>query len=274
MRLILAVISAAAVGLAAAGCQKKVENEVDQEALDQIAETVEAELNAPATAIVTLLSKAAEASQVGGDALVIGFDNKTIPVDWWLYRHGYVQMYGLMSVGRPALGVTQRARDEVAKGEPQWFSAEVGEPTRVDCATPDAVAGAGCEVEIPVTASLTDAGRAAIGEATLAPFNVIALVAPKEDGGWQVNEFRSDAADPADLGLNAILGPEAARGAARMAALSEMNDRAALTPEGQRQTPQETYAGPLPPVAEQPTIEAVRGGQPLGIEIPGRGVRP
>ena len=103
--------------LALAGCQKKAVNEVDQEALDQIAIQVETDLNAPGTAILAVLRKAADQSQVGGDALQIGIEGVNYPIDWWLYRHGYVQLYGQLSIGRPALGVTQKARDEFAKGD-------------------------------------------------------------------------------------------------------------------------------------------------------------
>lgn len=268
MRLKPIFLCAVVLSLVVAGCQKPAANEVDQEALDQIALAVEDELNAPAAAIVTVMRNAGEQSQVGGDSLVIGFDGKTLPVDWWLYRHGYVQMYGLMSVGRPALGVTQKARDEVAKGEADWFDAEVGEPERVDCATPDAVAVAGCEVELPVTPTLTDAGRAALGEAKLAPFILIALVAPNEDGGWQVNDMRVEGAQPADVALNAILGPENGRDGARAAVMAEMNDRVALTPEAQRQIRPEAYVGPPPPIEPVAPTEPVIGGRPLGLDLP------
>lgn len=264
------LICALALGLAVAACQKKVENQVDQEALDEIALTVAESMNAPAAAIVTLMKTAGEQSQVGGDALVIGFDGQNLPVDWWLYRHGYVQMYGLLSVGRPALGLTQKARDEIAKSEARWFDAEVGEPERVDCATADAVAVAGCEVELPVTPTLTDAGRLALGEARIAPFRVVALVAPKDDGGWTVSDLRTEGAQPSDMALAAILGPEDSRQAARAAAIAEMNDRAASTPEALRQAPAEAYAGPPPPIETVAPTEQAVGGRPLGLDVPDR----
>ena len=269
MRPILSLLVVAALLTA---CERKADDEIDQEALDEIALAIEAELNGPPQAMVALLRSASEAAQVGGDALVVGFDGVNHPVDWWLYRHGYVQLQGLLSVGRPAFGLTQKGRDEMARGDPVWFSAEVGEPSRVDCATPDAVAVAGCEVELPVTPALTDAGRAALGEAQLQPFNLLAIVSQGEEGTWVVNDYRGEGLPPADVALAAILGPEEGRIAARAAALDEINGRLALTPDGQRMTGQPDRYVP-PPIEEGPAVAPVTGEGPLGLDLPKRGGR-
>jgi len=267
------VILALGLGLILAGCQKAAEDEIDQEALDQIALTVEGELNAPPIAIVALLRTAGEQSQVGSDALSIGFDGQNQLIDWWLYRRGYVQMDGQLSVGRPAMGLTAKARAEVAAGEPAWFQAEVGDPERVDCSTPDAVSIAGCEVELPVTPTLTDAGKSAMGDITLPPFKLLALVAPSDEGGWTVTDYRTDGLSIVDIALTAILGPEDGRIAARQAAMEEINGRLAMTGEGQ-QAPTSPSDVVLPPIQDHAPVEAITGGRPLGLDVPTRGRAP
>ena len=66
-----------------------------------------------------------------------------------------------------------------------------GTPSQVDCHSGEATAAGGCEVDVEVTPSLTDAGGALIGANALPNLKVHAVVA-KEADHWQVRELRTE----------------------------------------------------------------------------------
>ncbi len=144
--------------------------------------------------------------------LSIGFDNRAWPVNWWLYRHGYMDLSGLAPTAGAPFVLTKKAVDYAAAGDLPWISVEAGTPTHVDCTSPTLPAGA-CDVELSLTPKLTSEGQAA-GAATPAAFSVDATVT-LADEGWVVGSLTPvSAAAPHNLALVALLGPEGARAAA------------------------------------------------------------
>jgi hypothetical protein len=215
-------LAAAAILLGA--CNKKASDTVDEAALEAISEAVATELNEPGQAIFALLKTLDRPSPVGFDAMALSLDQRLIPVDWWLWRRGYVQtIEPPPAPGRPTFLVTPLARDQYAAA-PDWFEAEAGEPTSVDCGSPAALEALGCEVDLTVTPTFTATGRTAAGVSVLAPIKVHALVAPAAEG-WEVRELRADGPALHDVALNAILGTEPARQSARQGAMSELDIR-------------------------------------------------
>jgi hypothetical protein len=202
----------AVAALALAGCAKKhAVDQVPDEALDAIAAAASAQLNAPVTAIYHLLHQADLDHRVSWAGLSIGFDNRAWPVNWWLYRHGYVDLSGLAPTAGQPFVLTKKAVDYAAAGDLPWFSVEPGGPTHVDCTSPTLPAGA-CDVEVTLTPKLTSEGQAA-GAATPAAFSVDATVTLAEDG-WVVGSLTPvGTAAPHNLALVALLGPEGARAA-------------------------------------------------------------
>lgn len=256
-------IFAALLGVAfMAACQpKKKDDVVEPAAIDEVEVAVAEELNQPGAAVLTLLKRASESPQIGWDAMQIGFNDRLIPVNWWLWRRGYLSLHGSQFVGRPVFGLSQKARDLIGGTEAAWFEAEAGEPTRVDCNTPAALTSGGCEVELVVTPALTSVGRGALGPVTLAPMTVTALVSPTAEG-WEVSEMSAEPLYPIDVALTAMLGPDPTREAAGAAVLNEIEDRTALTPERQAQAPVEAYR-PLPPAEDVAPVAPLIGPSPL-----------
>jgi hypothetical protein len=208
--------------LALAGCNKAKTDTVDDAALDAIGEAVETGLNEPGQAIWQLLKTLDRPSPIGFETMSLNLDQRLIPVDWWLWRHGYVQeIVPPPAPGRPTFLVTETARQQIAAA-PTWFEADAGEPSEVDCQSPAALEALGCEVEVTVTPTLTAAGRGAASVTTLPPIKVHALVAPAADG-WEVRELRADGPALHDVALNAILGNEQSRQAARQVAMNELD---------------------------------------------------
>jgi hypothetical protein len=211
-------------GLALAGCNKAKTDTVDDAALDAIGEAVETSLNEPGQAIWQLLKTLDRPSPIGVEAMSLSLDQRLVPVDWWLWRHGYVQTIEPPAApGRPTFLVTQAAREQIGAA-PNWFEAQVGEPSVVDCQSPTALEALGCEVEVMVTPTLTASGRAAASVTLLPPIKVHALVAPAAEG-WEVRDLRADGPTLHDVALNAILGNDAARQAARHVAMNELDVR-------------------------------------------------
>jgi hypothetical protein len=203
----------AVAAFALAGCVKaRAVDQVPDEALDAIAAAAAAQLNAPVTSIYHLLHQADLDHRVNWPALTIGFDNRAWPVNWWLYRHGYVDLSGLAPTAGAPFVLTKKAVDYDAAGDLPWLSVEAGAPTRVDCTSPTLPAGA-CDVEVSLTPKLTSEGQAA-GAATPVAFIVDATVTLAEDG-WLVGSLTPvGTAAPHNLALVALLGPEGARAAA------------------------------------------------------------
>jgi hypothetical protein len=211
-----------------AGCNKKGGDTIDDAALDAIGEAVETSLNEPGQAIWQLLKTFDRPSPIGFEAMELSLDQRLIPVDWWLWRHGLVQtIEPPPAPGRPTFLVTQAAREQIAAA-PALFEAGAGEPSNVDCQSPAALEALGCEVEVTVTASVTPAGRTLASVAILPPIKVHALVAPAAEG-WEVRELRADGASLHDVALNAILGNEQARQAARQGAMNELDIRQTIS---------------------------------------------
>jgi hypothetical protein len=217
-----ALVVAMAV-LVLAGCTKT--HAVDQapdEALDAIAAAASAQLNAPVTSIFKLIHQANLDHRVNWPDLTIGFDNRAWPVNWWLYRHGYIALSGLAPTAGAPFILAKKAIDYDAAGDLPWFSIEAGTPSHVDCTSPTLPAGA-CDVEVELTPKLTSEGEAA-GAATPAAFTVDATVTLAEDG-WVVSGLTAvGTVAPHNLALAALLGPEGAR----TAALAQVNHEIAV----------------------------------------------
>jgi hypothetical protein len=211
-------------GALLAACNKNPADTVDDAALDAIGEAVETGLNEPGQAVLALLKTLDRPSPIGFETMALTLDQRFIPIDWWLWRRGYVQaIEPPPAPGRPTFLVTPLAREQYAAA-PNWFEVEVGEPSAVDCQSPAALEALGCEVDVTATPTLTPTGRALASVTVLAPIKIHALVAPAAEG-WEVREVRAEGAALHDVALNAILGNEMARQAARQAAMNDLDIR-------------------------------------------------
>lgn len=243
-------------------CQPaKKDDVVEPAAIDEVEVAVADELNQPGAAVLALLKQANESPQIGWDALQVGFNDRVFPVNWWLWRRGYLSLHGSQFVGRPVFGLSQKAKDLVGGTDAAWFEAQAGEPARVDCNTPAALTSGGCEVELVVNPVLTSVGRSVLGPVALAPMTVTALVSPTAEG-WEVSEMTAEPLYPVDVALTAMLGPDPMREAAGAAVLKEIEDRTALTPERRAQAPVEAYQ-PLPPAEEIAPVAPLIGPSPI-----------
>lgn len=222
------ICAAALAALALAACHKPPANTVDDVALDQIGAAVETAMNEPGTAIVGLLKTAN--GPIAMDSLQVTLDQRATPVDWWMWRKGYVTPLDAQPGGRSTFLLTDKGRQQQGSDQP-WFSATVGDPSNIDCQTPAALEALGCEVEVEVTPAVTEAGKSAVVQTALSPIKIHALVAPN-DNGWEVRQLATDGASLHDLALNAILGPEAARQDARRHTLEDLNLRQQVAVSG------------------------------------------
>lgn len=236
-------------GLLLTGCLKKAEDQVPDEAIDAIANTVEDELNGPVTSVMALLRNASDSHRVNWSELNVGFDGRQIPVNWWLYRKGYVELSGSNQVGGGAYVLSRKTTELLTQPDADWFEVEPGEPTRVDCTGPTARAAGGCEVDMPFVAKLTPAGQAS-GAAKPAGFAVQAVVVLNENSEWQVASMTLTGTQSVhNIALDAILGPEDSRPAALDAANKELlNQNQPMEP-----APLSDGQVPLAP-AEEPAV--------------------
>ena len=263
-RSLLLVLAVAALALSS--CAKKRADAVPDEALDAIARAAEADLNAPASAIFGLLKADDDSHVVRWDDLAVSYDNKTWPVNGWLYRHGYLDLSGLpVTQGAPFL-LAKKAIDAVGAGDQPWFTVAPDAATHVDCTSATLPPGA-CEVDLPLKPSLTDAGTAA-GVGLPGAFTVQAQVVFGADG-WEVTSLTPQGARAVhNITLDALLGPEGSR-AAQMAALNQelAGKIGALGPPAPADRSQPlgaSLAAPAPPQA--PPQEALPSAAPTEVQ--------
>ena len=251
-----ALLICAALTLAACN-QAAGPDDVDAEALNVLALAVEEQMNEPAYAIQSLLRQASAQAQVGWDTLFINLGGEPEPVNWWLQRRGFLELSGAQFATRAAFTLTKTAQEMVAQPDQAWIEAvATGEPL-IDCKTAAAMAGAGCEVEVEVTPSLTPAGRAAVGTPVqpLRPITVSGVLTLDANGEWTVLGLASGGGEPRDIALNAILGDPGQRQAAARAADDAMKGRLSQL-AGETEAPVNleawtppNYIDPDPPVA-------------------------
>jgi hypothetical protein len=215
-------LALAVCGLAA--CNKAQPDSVDDTALEAIGAAASAELNTAPKAIVDLLKVLDRPTPIGLDALQVSLDQKATPVDWWLLQHHLIiPITPPPTPGTPTFLVSHDGA-QLAAQAPVWFNAIAATPSRVDCHSTNVQAAGGCEVELTLTTQATEAGAAVIGPAAagLDPIKVQAIVAQNADG-WQVRDLRAEGSTLQDFALNALLGKEAARAAARQQVLASLN---------------------------------------------------
>jgi hypothetical protein len=245
-----ALLAVAAAALLLTGCLKKAEDQVPTEGIDAISNAVEDQLNAPVVSILAVLRAANDQHRVNWTDLTIGFDGQQIPVNWWLYRKGLVELSGSNVVGGGTFLLARKTTDLLASSDSDWFEVEPGDPTRVDCTGPTARASGGCEVDMPFVAKLTLTGQS-VGAATPARFAVQAVVVLNDNGEWQVNNLvLSGTQSIHNLALDAILGPEEGRAAAQAAVTRELQGRSGIM----EPAPLSSQAPPLPPIEAPPII--------------------
>lgn len=235
-------LAAALAVLSLTACNKPPAS-IDEAALDQIAEAVEAELNAPGAAIAQMLKGFDSPSPIGLDAMAVSLDQQVVPLDWWLVRHGLVEQVQPSPADHPVFVLNAAGRAIIA-APPAWFTAQADPATAVDCQSAAATQALGCEVDLPVRPDFTAAGRALSAQGSLPLLNIHALVVPTGEG-WEVRELRSEGPGLQDVALTALLGPESARKATRAAALAALG----LGPETRATPPPVADAAPSAPLA-------------------------
>ncbi len=255
--------------LALGGCNKPQADSVDDTALEAINEAVAAELNAAPQAITQLIKSLDKPTPIGLDSLQISLDQKAVPVDWWMLQHGVVQMIlPPPTPGRSTFLVTPGG-SQMAAQAPVWFSAAAGAPSRVDCHSSNVQAAGGCEVEVAVVAQATESGAGMMAPgATLDPIKVQAIVAQGADG-WEVRELHAEGAGLHDLALNALLGKEAQRNAARQQVLANLSlGQATPVPEGAIPMGAADLQSATPPPPDLAPVTPVVGESPYAPRRP------
>lgn len=248
--------------VALTACKKAPPTTVDQAGLDEIATEAEAQLNEPATAIFELLKELDKPSPIGMDALVLQLDNKTTPIDWWVWRKGLVETLPALPGGPPTFLLTTAARAQFT-ADLAWFEVTLGEPSRVDCQSPAALEALGCEVDVSVTPTVTTAAKPFASQPQMGPVNVHVLIAPTGEG-WEVRQMTVDGPSLHDAALTALLGNNQAREFARQQAMSDLKVRQqfAVPDRTQTQTPSEAYIPPPATPADIAPVGAVIGDSP------------
>lgn len=255
-----AVIAALAV-LALAGCNKPPAT-VDDAALDQIAQAVETELNEPGAAVAQLLKGFDKPSPIGLDDMTISLDSQALPLDWWLVRRGLVDQVQPSPADHPVFVLNAAGRALIA-APPAWFTADADKATNVDCLSAAATQALGCEVDLPVTVDFSPAGKALATQATIPPLKIHALVVPTGDG-WEVRDLRNEGPALHEVALTALLGPDAARKAARSAALTALGVGPGAPVVAAVPSAAEPASAPLPPA----TVEPVAPVEPTLGDLP------
>lgn len=235
------IIVAVTAILLASGCSRKQENpanhdaeiagatRIEPAAIAATTRLVQADVDAIPSAIIQLLSSLASTGQATSDQLIINYEGESIPVDWWLWRAGLVELKGLDPAGQPLLGISDRGLALISK-PPTWFNLVATPDPSSSCQATDSVTTVKCELKIVYAAAVSPQASTILGKTAPLPMTVSDTVT--SDG----KVWAADAVDygpegpPSTNVLNAMLGPAADRDSARQQYVTQLAATASGTP--------------------------------------------
>ncbi len=179
------------------------------------------QLNASADLMRRTLASANADKQIYPWELMLTDASGSIPVDWWLYDHGYIRVGGVREL-RGYFVLTPKGEALVKGGAPRWLVSTFQGQPEAACAGSHAFAS--CRVVAKATVGAApDAKDLVADPGSVAPqsFQVVLQKAPD---GWTAGEFAaSSTPPPAESGRRALFGDAKIIGKARARYAFEVN---------------------------------------------------
>jgi hypothetical protein len=227
------IVLAATATLLVSGCSRKQDNpanhdaeiaggtRVEPAAIAATTRLVQADVDAIPSAISQLLSSLAAAGPSTSDQLTINYEGQSIPVDWWLWRAGLIELKGLDPARQPILGISSQGLSLISK-PPTWFNLVATPDPSSTCQATDSVTAVKCDLKIVYAVAVSPQAAAFLGKSAPLPMTVSDTVT--SDG----KVWAADAVDygtdgpPGTSILNAILGPAADRDSERQQYITQI----------------------------------------------------
>ena len=143
-------------------------------------------LNLPARQLRDNLKRAAADHRIYAEEMVITGPPGTTPVDWWIYRKGFLRVAGVDTYYRGYFDLTPKGEAFVNGPAPQWLASTFQGQPQVVCAGEGGFTS--CRVTASATIKLTADGAALFDSASIAPQSFTAAL-HNGPSGWSADEL-------------------------------------------------------------------------------------
>jgi hypothetical protein len=185
------------------------------------AQALDQQLNAPADDMRRALINAGAGGRIFPQELIINDQVQEIPVDWWLYDHGFIRVGGVVGY-QGYFVLTPKGQALVKGGEPRWLVSSLQGQPQVTCAGSQMFAS--CRVTASATVGVAPDAKDLVADPGSAPAQSFEVVLQKGPDGWQASDFSATSTPgPADAGRRALLGDSKAIAKARARYAHEVN---------------------------------------------------
>ncbi len=208
------ILLAACDGSSGGGQPGPAELAVATQALDQ-------QLNRSADAMRNVLASANADKRIFPWELVISDASGSVPVDWWLYDHGFIRVGGV--AGYQGYFVpTAKGEGLLKGGSPRWLvSSFKGKPDAV-CAGSQMFMS--CRVTASATVTAAADAKDLVSDPAQIPDQSFQVVLQKGTDGWSSSDFApSSSPAPADVGRRTLFGDDKTIAKARYRYALEVN---------------------------------------------------
>ncbi len=220
--LAVAALAAAMLCAALAGCGQGTGGpDAGAAALAAVAQQIDGQLDAPARNLQQNLKAAARDGHIYAQELVVTGAGDPTPVDWWIYKAGFIRFAAIDSYKLGYFALTPKGEAFVKAPAPHWLASSFQGQPDVSC-TGDKLSGA-CHVAGAATISLTKDGAQVLDQVSIPPQPVQADLR-YGPAGWTVESLKpAGGAELSELARTAMFGDPAAVETARMRFAAEMN---------------------------------------------------
>jgi len=216
-------LAAIFVGLSLSGCGKD-EKSTAEAAGDEQAPVLNAEagqaaltlisgdLNAPLAEVQAMLANAAGDRNIEPDELMLSTPEGSIPLDWWIWNHGFVRLASDPDYG-PYLALSEKGDRFLKMDTATWLTPSLVGAPNMQCQAAGSATSAACSAVVTYATTVgqnADLGRITVPQASA---DLEAIFAPGR--GWSVSRLSAEGDTPAVLVRTALFGSSESREASR-----------------------------------------------------------
>jgi hypothetical protein len=180
-------IAWAALAVAALGACTERPRTPGPAELALVTQQLDRQLNAPAASLQRNMKEADRDKRVYVEELTVAPDNVVIPVDWWVYRQGWIKLAGVDSYYRGYFSLTPPAEAFIAGPSPRWLVSRFKSPPQVSCTSGGSFTGCQVSGVAGVSQAPEAAGLFKFKGMPDAPLQAELDYTPQ---GWQVAELK------------------------------------------------------------------------------------
>ena len=162
----------------------------DQAVIRPILDQVDLELNKPFVDLHNQVVASNTNGAVYDDQLVVHGETETVPVDWWLWNKGYLEIGGVDSANRAFFRLSRKGAAFAAGLAPLWLKADAANPPVVQCGASESITKATCNVTLSIAVHLTPTGGSEL-RGVVMPVETIQTVATYDPTtGWSIGDLK------------------------------------------------------------------------------------